>query len=317
VKEPIIFSTQASLYFAKLIAAQLNLTLGTIESKVFGNVSGGEVYYRIGLDDRMALLNREVILVGSTHSDADCEQLYRVGCAAVMYGARKVIFVIPFMGYSTMERAVKPLEIVSAKTIARKFSSIPLAPGGNYFLFMDLHVEGLVHYFEGSCVRLHLYAEPALLQAFEAHKPETNFVVGTPDLGRPTWAKSYARKFGTRLVLIDKDREGEHTEVAEVIGNVSGCHVVVQDDMSRTFGSIAKAVKAYIEHGAVGVSAIVSHAAFNSADVISLANESQVQKIIVTNTHPMSQHPFVLGSDKFVVANVSGIFSDTIRQILD
>jgi ribose-phosphate pyrophosphokinase len=119
------------------------------------------------------------------------------------------------------------------------------------------------------------------------------------------------------LVLIDKDREGEHTEVAEVIGNVSGCHVVVQDDMSRTFGSIAKAVKAYIEHGAVGVSAIVSHAAFNSADVISLANESQVQKIIVTNTHPMSQHPFVLGSDKFVVANVSGIFSDTIRQILD
>lgn len=156
----VIFSTKASLYFAELIAKGLGLpAVSHIERDVFGD---GEQYYRLGINEREELFGKEVIFVGSTHTDADFLELYRVGCALVGYGAVRRIFVIPFFGYSTMERAVLPGEVVVAKTNARILSNIPNSGLGNVFLMLDLHVSGLVHYFEGDCLRFELYAEPVL-----------------------------------------------------------------------------------------------------------------------------------------------------------
>lgn len=119
----LILSTEASRYFARLISQSLGAGCQTeIERRVFG---GGERYFRIGTRERTDLLGKDVIFVGSTHTDDDLEELYRVGRALVGYGARRIIFVIPFFGYSTMERAANPGDVVSAKTAACKLSSIP------------------------------------------------------------------------------------------------------------------------------------------------------------------------------------------------
>jgi ribose-phosphate pyrophosphokinase len=313
----IILATEASMYFANLIALQLpgSEIVNTV-TKYFGNTPEGERYYRIGLDDRFALLNKDVILVGSTHTDRDIEELYRVGCAASAYGARRLIFVIPFFGYSTMERAVLSNEVVTAKTIARQLSMIPQAALGNYFLMMDLHVSGLVHYFEGDCKRFELYAEPLLTPAIKPYI-SGSFVVGTADLGRPQWARTYAQKLATRLVLIDKGREGERSEVLNVVGDVKGREVVIQDDMTRSFDSLDHAATAYLEHGATGIMAILSHGAFNDAAVIQRIQDSEIKKLIVTNTHPMTQSAAVECCRKIEVVDVSGIFAGIIQKILD
>lgn len=52
-------------------------------------------------------MGRDVVYVASTEEDAQFLELVRVGCALAAYGARRRIFVIPFMGYSTMERQVR------------------------------------------------------------------------------------------------------------------------------------------------------------------------------------------------------------------
>ena len=64
-------------------------------------------YYRIDVEDRFELVGRDVVYVASTEEDAQFLELVRVGCALAAYGARRRIFVIPFMGYSTMERQVR------------------------------------------------------------------------------------------------------------------------------------------------------------------------------------------------------------------
>ena len=46
---------------------------------------------------------------------------------------------MPYFGYSTMERAVKPGEVVVAKTRARLLSAIPAPEGGTHLLLFDLH----------------------------------------------------------------------------------------------------------------------------------------------------------------------------------
>lgn len=57
---------------------------------------------------------------------------------------------------STMERQVLPGEVVTAKVNARIMSSIPNSKLGNIFVFMDLHVQSLLQYLEGPCVRAKL-----------------------------------------------------------------------------------------------------------------------------------------------------------------
>ena len=71
-------------------------------------------YYRIDVEDRFELVGRDVVYVASTEEDAQFLELVRMGCALAAYGARRRIFVIPFMGYSTMERQVRASVCVCA-----------------------------------------------------------------------------------------------------------------------------------------------------------------------------------------------------------
>jgi ribose-phosphate pyrophosphokinase len=313
MERSIIYASASSRYLADLIAQRLGLALSKIETKLFKN---GEQYYRLGLKERTDLFGRDVIYVASTHTDEDIEELYRVGCALAMYGARRRIFVIPYFGYSTMERAVLPGEIVTAKTIARKLSAIPNTALGNIFLFLDLHVAGLVHYFEGDCLRFELYAEPALELEITYAVKAKNIVFGSADLGRPTWVRAFARIFGTKLVLIDKDREGESSKVHAVIGDVRGKTVIIHDDMLRGGDTLVHAADAYLENGANEAYAVISHASLNSEEVVALIERSPIKKVITTNSHPMSQSAAVKASDKFIVTDVSGIFAEQIKKLL-
>lgn len=315
----VIFSTKASLHFAELIARQLGLEVGTIERKDFGSV---EQYYRIGIGNRDDLIGKTAIFVGSTHTDEQINELFRVGCALAGYGTARRIFVIPFLGYSTMERAKYPGEVVMAKVIARQLSGIPNSGMGNVFLMMDLHVSGLVHYFEGDCLRYELYAEKQLVAAISELKLD-NFMFASADLGRPAWVATFAKRFQTGFALIDKGREFEKTEVLAVIGDVRGKNVIIYDDMTRSATTIINAAQAYLEHGATAVYAVLSHCALNHASIIGDLVASPIKKVITTNTHPITQQLSQIGmlksevADRFTVCDVSAEFTETIKKLLN
>lgn len=313
LRNTVIFSTESSRYFADLIAKRLGFAVTEIVSKPFGN---GEQYYRLEIDDRTELFGKDVIFVGSTHTDEDIEMLYRVGCALAKFGTRRRIFVVPYLGYSTMERGTLPGEVVTAKTVMRKFSSIPNSGMGNVFLFMDLHVGGLVHYLEGDCIGFELYAQPILEEGIDSLEIPAPFVFGSADLGRPSWVRTFAKKYGTRLVLVDKDREGERSSVTNVIGDVSGTAVVIYDDMLRSGGSFVHAAEAYRSHGATEMYGIVSHLALNNHMVVKLVDDSPIRKIVTTNTHPMSQTGAARNCAKLDIRDVSGVFSEQIIKLL-
>lgn len=306
-----IFSTVSSQYFADLIARGLYLDATTpIDRKLFGGV---EHYYRLGLEKREDLIGKTAVFVGSTHTDEDINELYRVGCALAGYGATRRIFVIPFFGYSTMERAKLPGEVITAKAIARQLSSIPNTGQGNVFLMLELHVSGLVHYFEGDCLRYELRAADYLAKAV-ADLNLSNLIFASADMGRPALVSDFAKRFGAGIALIDKDREFEATTVRQVIGDVRGKVVVIYDDMTRTAGTIVKAALAYLECGATEVYAVLSHCALNDDAAVKLLLESPIKKIITTNSHPMSQ--VVKVSERFIICDVSSEFVKIISRFI-
>ncbi len=312
--KPIIFSTANSAYFA-------NLVTGRIPDAEFVQTTrkrfdGGELYFRLNVERHDDLLGRNVIVVGSgsKDTDGDFNEVCRIGTAAAAYGASRVSYVMPFFGYSTMERAVKPGEVVTAKIMARMLSNLPQGDLRNCFLLMDLHTPGIPHYFEGNCLRFELFAEPVLSAAFE-RLGLSNLMFASADLGRPRWVKAFAKRYKTSMAFVDKDREFGDTKVYEVVGDVRGKIVVIYDDMVRSAKTLIDAACAYLTRGALEVYALTSHLAYDNEEAIRRLEESPIKMVIGTNTHPMSQHPLVWKSKKTVVEDVSQLFADAATML--
>eukprot|EP00475_Leptophrys_vorax_P001247 TRINITY_DN10666_c0_g2_i1.p1 TRINITY_DN10666_c0_g2~~TRINITY_DN10666_c0_g2_i1.p1 ORF type:complete len:237 (+),score=28.51 TRINITY_DN10666_c0_g2_i1:54-713(+) len=217
-----------------------------------------------------------------------------------------------------MERQVLPGEVITAKVNARILSSIPNSKLGNIFLFMDLHVQSLLQYLEGPCTRMELYAEQALLDGIRRELDlQQPFMFASADLGRPLWVESFARKFDVDVAFVRKSRSMQETTVLGVVGEVAGKHVIIYDDMTRTGGTLIKAAQAYMDKGATQVSAVLSHFALASEEVLHSLVNSCISVIITTNTHPMSQHPEVLApGSKFRVVDVAPTFVRAIQQLM-
>ncbi|GKT36356.1 Ribose-phosphate pyrophosphokinase like protein [Aduncisulcus paluster] len=149
---------------------------------------------------------------------------------------------------------------------------------------------------------------------YDEKKLEKYLVFASADLGRPLWVSSFARKFGTDVILLEKRRTFEDTRVLNVIGNCSGRHVMIYDDMIRSGGTLLTAAKTYLENGALSVSAVVSHLAFADESCIKSVCGSPFLKLIIgTNSHPMSQHPKLKEYEaKVRVIDVSQRFADVL-----
>ncbi|MCS7076354.1 MAG: ribose-phosphate diphosphokinase [Bacteroidia bacterium] len=277
---------------------------GVIEKKIFPD---GEIYHRIVSD----IQDKDVIFIADTSTDAHTISVYDIACAMVKYGANSLILVIPYFGYSTMERAVKAGEVVKAKTRARLFSNIPKAPRGNHIFLIDLHSEGIPHYFEGDMVCTHLYAKPLIIQAAQNLGGE-DFVLASTDAGRAKWVESLAAEMQVQSAFVYKTRlSGDETKITGVNAPVQGKTVVIYDDMIRTGGSLMSAAAAYLEHGADKIFAIATHLVLPEGSLERIKSCGFIQQIAGTNTHPNSQKY----SDSFLkVYDISPLIADAIHK---
>lgn len=310
-----VFSTENTEYFTQELVKQLGCKYINVIHKVFGD---GENYYRIDIEDRQQLIGIDAIIVSSATLDKEILEVFRIGCELASLGTRRRIFIFPFIGYSTMERAVKPGEIVSAKSNARMLSAIPNCGLGNTFIFCDLHMNGIMQYFEGNCQCLELYAQDFLIEKIQTHiidklNKDEEIIFGSADLGRPLWVESFANKFKTSIAFIRKHRNFEDTKVIGTpIGDVKDKTVIIYDDMTRSGKTLINAAESYLASGAKKVIAVLSHFALNNDKVIDELANSCLSLIITTNSHPMSQHPKVKENSKFVIADITELFSKKI-----
>jgi ribose-phosphate pyrophosphokinase len=193
--------------------------------------------------------------------------------------------VIPFFGYSTMERSVRFGEIVTAKTRARLLSSIPMASRGTQVFLLDLHVASIAHYFEGWIRPIHMYGK-SLVVAAARRLGGDDFVLACTDAGRAKWVESLANDLNVAAAFVYKRRHDDATEVTGVSAQVRGKRVVIYDDMIRTGGSLLSAAKAYRDAGAVAIDAVATHGLFPGESLAKLEASGLLGRIIVTDSHP-------------------------------
>lgn len=275
----IIFSIGNYQYLKEEILESGDFENGDMEVKFFPD---GERYQRI----LTHVSGRDVALIGGTITDSDSLEMYDLAFALIKYGARSIHLIFPYFGYSTMERARIPGEVVTAKSRAVIFSSLPRTSLGNYFVFFDLHSEGIPHYFEGQSLIKHIYCKSIVTRLAE-ELAEEEFVMACTDAGRAKWVEWLANEMGVNAAFVFKRRiSGEKSEITSVSADVDGKDVVIYDDMIRTGGSLINAAKAYKEAGAKKIYAITTHGLFNNETIDKIENSRVIEKVVTTNSHP-------------------------------
>jgi ribose-phosphate pyrophosphokinase len=278
VTQPIVFSTLAYDYLGRAIAASAGWELGAVARRTFPD---GEHYLRIESDPT----DRDVVLVGGTCSDSATLELYDLACGLVSGGAYRLRMVMPFYGYSTMERSIRSGEVVTAKTRARLLSSIPMASRGTQVFLLDLHVAAIAHYFEGGIRPIHVYGK-SLVTAAARRLGGDDFVLACTDAGRAKWVESLANDLNVAAAFVFKRRHDDATEVTGISAQVHGKRVVIYDDMIRSGGSLINAARAYLECGAARIDAIATHGLFPGDALARLEDSGLFGRIAVTDSHP-------------------------------
>jgi ribose-phosphate pyrophosphokinase len=278
----IIFSTSQYGYLRDELIAKAGASVGRCERQPFAD---GEVYHQI-LD---CVAGERVVLVGGTISDSESLELFDFACGLVQEGVRSLTLVVPYLGYATMDRAIKPGEIVKAKTRARLLSSIPHAREANRVVLLDLHSEGLQYYFEGGLNAMHVYGKPIVLEAIRELGGE-RFVIGCTDAGRAKWVQSLANELGLPASFVFKQRLHDGSPVVTAVSTVvQDCPVVIYDDMIRSGASLLNAARAYLDAGASSVQCVTTHGVFPGDALLRIRESGLVKRIISTNSHPRSR----------------------------
>ena len=274
-----IFATHSYDYLAREIAAATDIERGAIDRDDFPD---GEHYLRVASD----VTDRNTILVGGTITDAATLELYDLACALVENGAATLQVVVPWFGYATMDRAVRVGEAVTAKNRARLLSSIP-PTRRNEVLLLDIHSEGIPHYFEGAIHPVHVYGKSVIEPLARELAGSGDFVIGSTDAGRAKWVESLARDLGVAAAFVYKRRRGpESTDVTAVSTQLRGETVILYDDMIRTGTSLMNAARAYRASGAGKLVAIATHGVFPGDAFEKIQSSGLFDAIACTDSHP-------------------------------
>lgn len=298
-----IFSGNSNPELAKKVAEAAGVPLGFSEASTFAD---GEIQVEI----HESVRGQHVFLIQSTCPPVNQNymELFVMLDALKRASAQHITAVIPYYGYGRQDRKVAPRAPISAKCMADLLTTA----GADRVVAVDLHAAQIQGFFNKPVD--HLFAMPTLARAWrEKLGLGPDFVAVSPDAGGVERCRAFAKRIESSMAIIDKRRSGPNEAKAlNLIGDVRGKDAVIVDDMIDTAGTLTQAVDSLIKNGAKRVFAVATHPVL-SGPAISRLKESQIEKVWVTDTIPLSQPAIACG--KFEVVSVAPLLAEAIKRI--
>lgn len=271
----VVLANEASAELAGRIGAELGCGLAAIRKKRFAD---SEIYHALPPD----IGGKDVIIIGATHDDASHQELLDLIDGCRCWNADSVNVVVPYLGYSTMERfKADSGEIPKGITRTRQiFRARP-----DYVAFIDLHSEAVLHAHDLGVQTKHIQTDRLIIEKIKSLGSDDHVLV-SPDYGRSKWVAHLATLLDLPHTAADKDRFAtDRTMVGQVASVVAGKTAIICDDMIRTGGSIIQTAQRCREAGAVDTIIMACHLVL-CGDARRRFVEAGINKIIGADTYP-------------------------------
>ncbi|RYD97988.1 MAG: ribose-phosphate pyrophosphokinase, partial [Sphingobacteriales bacterium] len=294
-----IFAGNASLQLAEDIAKAAGKKLSEVTIQKF---SDGEFQPRFNESVR----GDHVFIVQSTSAPADnLMELLMMIDAARRASAGYITAVIPYYGFARQDRKDRPRVAIASKLIANLLTEA----GADRVMTMDLHAPQIQGFFD---IPVDHLDSSAIFIPYIENLGLDNYVFAAPDVGSTNRVREVASYFGAEMVICDKYRK-KANEVGSmtVIGDVSGKHVILIDDIVDTAGTLCKAASLLKEKGALSVRAFCTHPVLSGKAYENVAN-SELEKLVVCDTMPLKEN-----IDKIEVLTSAQLFAVAIRNTFE
>ena len=297
-KNIILIGTDSASALTAKVARELDVAVTEMITRDFAD---GEIYHAFPRD----IAGCDLVIIANTQDDSSHQELIDLITGARYWNALSVNVVIPYLGYSTMERA-KPDSGEIPKGITRTRQIFRARP--DYVAFLDLHSESVMHAHSGEIRTRHLWSEQLAAEKIKQMHLD-NIVLVSPDYG---FSKRVARLAGLLdcpHTAANKDRyDIDKTIVGQLSSAVRGRTAIICDDMIRTGGSMLQTVDRCYQAGAVGVMVMATHLVLAGN-----ARERFIEKgigcIIGADTYPGT-----VSDDLLQIYTVAPVIADELKS---
>ena len=291
---------------SEAISNKLTQSLALADIRTFKD---GEVFVEIQENVR----GEDVFVIQSTSNPANnnlMELLVTVD-ALTRASATRITAVIPYFGYARQDRKAGPRTPISAKLVANLITTA----GADRVLTVDLHAGQIQGFFDIPTDNLYAVKEFEK-RIREIHKNDlSNITLVSPDTGGVVRARALAKRLnGAPLAIVDKRREKAGvSEVMNIIGDVSGQHCLIFDDIVDSGGTLCNAAQALIDKGAQSVSACVTHGVLSDNAAARVMKADALTRLIVTDSIEAPED--VAACPKIEVISIATLLAEAIRRI--
>jgi len=297
-----VLSCNSNRPLAEAIATYLNVSLTEADVRRFADM---EVFVEIHENVR----GEDVFVIQSTSYPANDNIMELLVCLDALRrgSARRVTAVLPYYGYARQDRKSGPRTPISAKLLANLITSA----GADRILTIDLHAAQIQGFFDIPADNL--YSAPVFKTDIISRYNSNELVVVSPDVGGVIRARAIASRIEADLAIIDKRRpRAGISEVMNIIGDVSGRHCIMVDDIVDSGGTLCNAAQALMDAGAITVDAYVTHGVLSGGAVSRVAS-SPLNSLVTTDSIQSTEAMRVATNIRQIT--IAPLLGEAIRRI--
>lgn len=249
------------------------------------------------IEDVSSVRGKHIVFFANFDTPDHVFKQYTVLLSLLSYGADRMTVFLPFFPTGTMERIIKPGEVVTAAPMARLLSSLPSAVSAKVQLVIyDIHQMGELHIF-GDGVYVQADTALPLLEKHLLHGNDDlgiapidhgELAVAFPDAGaekrfKHFFSEEFWRLTQDRRIICQKIRRGDERIIIIIEGDPAGKRILLIDDLIRTGGTLIKSGEKMIEAGALSVDAYSTHPDFETEADIRRFATAPFGRVIIGN----------------------------------
>ncbi|MFN5098595.1 MAG: ribose-phosphate diphosphokinase [Burkholderiaceae bacterium] len=228
--------------------------------------------------------------------------------------AKEVTAVVPYLAYARKDRKTQPRDPVTLRYLAQLFEAV----GTDALLVLEVHNPAA---FQNAfrCSTETLDCTALFAQQLVDRLGDSAVTVVSPDAGGVKRAALFRQKLAHSLGrsvtmgFVEKFRSAGVLSGELLVGEVSGRHVLLFDDLISSGQTLLRAARACHQQGATAVWALAAHGLFN-ADAASVLSDPIIERVFITDSVPLRLTPGSALANKLEVVSCADLLAEAIRR---